>query len=105
MRKWDAVIEFLRKFENRSIKIARVICYHQIYQFTIIYFNFVRLIVVRCDLRRFSVLSPFIEKTIVIYIYVLWRCTTCHLIAPHYIQATSAPNLIISSFNLNQFPI
>ena len=35
----------------------------------------------------------------------VWRSATCHLIAPHYIQATSAPNLIISSFNLNQFPI
>ena len=36
--------EFVRKFENRSIKIALInaILYHEIYQFTVIYFNFVR---------------------------------------------------------------
>ena len=32
---------------------------------------------------------------------LVWRSATCHLIAPHYIQATLAPNFIISSFNLN----
>ena len=45
------MIEFLRKFENHGIKIARYLdSYHKIYQFTVIDFNFVR---VRCDRRQF----------------------------------------------------
>ena len=35
----------------------------------------------------------------------LWRNATCHLVALIIIQATSAPNLIITSINLNQSPI
>ena len=38
------MVEFLRKFENRAIKIVRdnLILIAKIYQFTIIHFNFVR---------------------------------------------------------------
>ena len=41
-RQW--MVEFLRKFENRGIKIARVnsILITKIYKFTVIYFNFVQ---------------------------------------------------------------
>ena len=51
MRKW--MIKFLK-----------------IYQFAVIYFNFVRF-GVRCDLRRFSVLSPFLEKSMVYCIIII----------------------------------
>ena len=42
MREW--MVEFFREFENRAIKIGRdnSILITQIYQFTVIYFNFVR---------------------------------------------------------------
>ena len=42
VRKW--MVEFLRKFENLAIKVFRVnsILIIKIYQFTVIYFNFVR---------------------------------------------------------------
>ena len=42
IRKW--MVDFLRKFENRAIKIGRdnSILVTKIYQFTVIYFNFVR---------------------------------------------------------------
>ena len=58
------MIEFLRKFENRSIKIARVNSIRitksiNVQLFTLILYGFL----VRCDLRRFSVLSQFIEKS------------------------------------------
>ena len=36
---------------------------------------------------------------------LVWRNATCHLVALTIIQATSAPNLIITSINLNQSPI
>ena len=65
MRKW--MIEFLRKIENRCIKIARVNSilitkYINLQLFTLILYG----LGVRFDLRRFSVLSPFIEKSMVI---------------------------------------
>ena len=63
MRKW--MIEFFKKFENRSTKIARVNVIItksiNLQLFTLILHG----LVVRCDLRRFSVLSPFIEKSMV----------------------------------------
>ena len=67
------MIEFLRKFENRSIKIARVNSifitkYINSQLFTLILDGFG----VRCDLRQFSVLSQFIEK----YIFELVTVTT-----------------------------
>ena len=49
MRKW--MIEFFIKFKNRGIKIARaseLAIYYKIYQFTVLYFNFV-VLGVRCD--------------------------------------------------------
>ena len=62
MRKW--IVEFLRQFESRGDKIAPVT------QFASpnlpIYFNLVR-DSVRCDRGRFSVHSPFIKKTMVLY--------------------------------------
>ena len=52
------MIEFLRKFENRYIKIAKVNSIRSPnYQFTLILYG----ICVRCDRGRFSVHSPFIE--------------------------------------------
>ena len=57
------MVEFLRKFENRGIKIAPVnsILITKSIDL-VIYFNFDG-VGVRCDRRRFSVLSPFIEKS------------------------------------------
>ena len=54
MRKW--MVEFLRKFENRAIKIDRdnSILITQIYQFTVIHFNFLRCWGVRCDVGIFK---------------------------------------------------
>ena len=44
------MVKFLRKFENRAIKIGRdTSIITQIYQFTVIYFNFVQCWRVRCD--------------------------------------------------------
>ena len=62
MRKW--MVEFLRNFLNRSIKIARVKLIFgaksiNLPLFTLILYGFG----VRCDLGRFSVLSPFIVKS------------------------------------------
>ena len=64
MQKW--MIKFLRKFENRSIKIAGVnliLITKSIYLllFALILYGFG----VRFDLRRFSVLSQFIEKPMI----------------------------------------
>ena len=63
MRKW--MIEFLRKFENRGTKIARV---SSIFIAKSINLQLVTLILyrveVRCDQRRFSMLSPLIEKSL-----------------------------------------
>ena len=58
------MIEFLRKFENRGIKIARVLLILiaesvNLQLFTLILYG----VWVRCDRRRFSVLNPFIEKS------------------------------------------
>ena len=58
------MIEFFTKFENRCIKIARInsiliIESRNLQLDTLILYGFG----VRCDLRRFSVLSPFIEKS------------------------------------------
>ena len=60
------MIEFLRKFENPRIKIARVnsILFTKsinLQLFTLILYGFG----VRCDRIRFSVLSPFIDKSMV----------------------------------------
>ena len=60
------MIEFLRKFENRGIKITRVNSIHitksiNVQLFTLILYGDG----VRCDRRRFYVLSPFIEKSMV----------------------------------------
>ena len=64
MRKW--MIEFLRKFENRGIKIARV---NSILIAKSINLQFLTLILyvvgVRCDRSRFSADIPFIEKSMV----------------------------------------
>ena len=67
------VIEFLQKFENRSIKIARVNSilitkFINLQLFTLILSGFG----VYCDLWRFSVLSPFIEKSVVVHNSTLW---------------------------------
>ena len=57
------MIEFLRKLENRGIKIARELdSYHQINKFTV-FTLIVYGVVVHCDRMRFSVHSPFIEKS------------------------------------------
>ena len=58
------MVKFFSKFENRGIKIARV----KKIQFTksvhLQLFTFILYGVgVRCDRRRFSVNSPFIEKS------------------------------------------
>ena len=61
MRKW--MIEFLRKFENRGIKVAQVISIliskSINLEFTLILYG----VWVHCDRRRFSGHSPFIEKS------------------------------------------
>ena len=59
------MIDFLKKFQNRSIKIGAVNSILitksiNLDLFTLIFYDFG----VRCDLRRFSVFSPFIEKSI-----------------------------------------
>ena len=69
MRKW--MVEFPRKFEIHDIKIAQVnsILITEIYQFSVIYFNFVRCcgsVVMLTFLNEPPVLSPFIEKSMVV---------------------------------------
>ena len=60
--------EFLRKFENRGTKIARVNSVLISKSFNLQLFMLILYgVVVRCDLRRFSVLSPFIEKSMTDY--------------------------------------
>ena len=61
------MIEFLRKFENRSIKIARVNSILitksvNLQLFTLILYG----VGVRFNLRRFSQLSPSIEKSMIL---------------------------------------
>ena len=72
MRKWMS--EFLRKIQNRSIKIARVNSIlitksGNLQLFTLILYG----LGVCCDLRRFSVLSPFIEKSIIHPFVYEWK--------------------------------
>ena len=60
------MVEFLRKFENRGIKIARdnsisITKSINLPLFTLILFG----IWVRCDRRRFSVLCPLIETSVI----------------------------------------
>ena len=63
---WKWMVEFIKKFENRSIKIARVNSilitkFINLQLFTLILYG----VAVRCDRMRFSVLSPFIEKSMI----------------------------------------
>ena len=56
------MVNFLKKYESHGDKIDRVNWlnwHHQIYQFTSILFG----AGVRCDRCRFSMHSPFIEKS------------------------------------------
>ena len=58
------MVEFLRKFEKRGINIFQVNSILitnsiDLHLFTLILYG----VGVRCDRRRFSVLSPFIEKS------------------------------------------
>ena len=71
------MIEFLRKFENRSIKIARVNSilitkFFNLQLFTLILYG----LGVRCDLNRFSLLNTVIEKSMLLlkiyYYYILY---------------------------------
>ena len=71
------MIEFLWKFENRSIKIARVNSILitksiNLQLFALILYGFG----VRSDLKRFSVLSPFVEKSMTKRISKNWVYTT-----------------------------
>ena len=62
MRKW--MIEFLRKFENHSIKIALVNLIRITKSINLqLFILILDCFGVFCDLRRFLVLSPFIEKS------------------------------------------
>ena len=68
------MIEFLRKFENRGTKIAPVnsiliTIYINLQWLTLILYG----VGVRCDRRRFSVHSPFIEKSMVWYIFFFFN--------------------------------
>ena len=75
MRKW--MVEFLRKFKNRGIKITRVNSILITKSSNLQLFTFILYGVgVRCDRRRISVLSPFIEKSMTIY---LWSTTKEYL--------------------------
>ena len=63
------MIEFDTKFDNRCIKIAQVNSILitksiNLQLFTLILYCFG----VRCDHGRFSVLSPFIEKSMIVFI-------------------------------------
>ena len=68
MRK--GVIEFLKKIEKRGIKITRVNSIFIAKSINLLLFTLILYGVgVRCDRSRFSVLSPFIEKSMALYIY------------------------------------
>ena len=68
------MIEILRQFENRGIKIARVNLIIVSKSINLQVFTFILYgVVVRCDRRRFSVLSPFIEKSMVYIIIKLHK--------------------------------
>ena len=78
MQKW--MVEFFRKFENRSIKIARVNSILitksiNLQLFTLIFYGFR----VSYDLTRLSVLSPFIEKSMFHRIILLISVTIVYL--------------------------
>ena len=68
------MVEFLRKFVNRVIQIRQdnsilITKSINLQLFTFILYGFG----VRCNRRRFSVLSPFIEKsTYVVTTYLAW---------------------------------
>ena len=73
------LIEFLRKFDNRGIKIARVnsilVTKSTTFQlFTLILFD----AEVRCDRRRFSVFSPLTEKSMEYDIMFLFVRASLH---------------------------
>ena len=86
------MVKFLRKFENRGIKIARV---NSILITKSINLQFFTLIMygvgIRCDRRRFSVHSAFIQKSMhqvivhdfFLFLYetnIYWRFKTKHAI-------------------------
>ena len=61
------MVEFLRKFEDRNIKIARVNSILITKSINVQLFTLLLCGVgVRCDLMRFSVLSPFVEKSMIL---------------------------------------
>ena len=71
-------LQFLRKFENRGIKIARVksiliLKSINLQLFTLILYG----VGIRCDQRQFFVLSRFIEKSMVLYVYINFMHNIC----------------------------
>ena len=77
MRKWMA--KLLRKFVNRGIKIARVNLI--IVTKSIDLLLFCTVLGVRCDRRRFSVFSPFIEKSMIQFNHYV--CRQLAMESPH----------------------
>ena len=96
MRKW--MIEFHRKFENRNIKIALVT---RFLSANLSIYNYVFVLNlyglgVRCDLGRFSVLSPFVEKSMVLCVYIY----TIHVY--YYICKQYIKKILVNTFNVDR---
>ena len=70
------MIEFLKKIEKRGIKITRVNSIFIAKSINLLLFTLIlHGVGVCCDRNRFSVLSPFVEKSMVIYyINILLKC-------------------------------
>ena len=62
------MVEFFRKFEYRSIKIAQVNSIRITKSVNLEFFNLIlHCVLVRCDRRKICMLSPFIEYSILLY--------------------------------------
>ena len=70
------MVKFLRKFENRCIKIARVnsILITKSIIFTVIYFNFYTVLGVRCDVDIFKLTASAQSINREVYDYTNINC-------------------------------
>ena len=70
------MIEFLKQYEKRGIKITPVNSIFIAKSINLLLFTLISYCVgVRCNRSRFSVLSPFIEKSMVLHTYIYFTYT------------------------------
>ena len=85
-------VEFLYKNQNHGIKLARVnsILITKSIDSLHVNFNFFLLLGVRCDRKRFSELSSFIEKSMILCIYIQLFYIYSVPCPPHYLVPSDA---------------